>query len=80
MSASLINLNSSNVISTTNLAQNNAVTNQHDFNYLNQAALPKAIKMLSGINPIDARCIERILGNPLAEKRQDLNLLNLEQR
>ena len=78
--ASLEEIANANFIATTNLANQNAVSNQQHFNTLAQSILSKAINMVANTDPVDARCVERILGNPLTEKAQDQNIIRAESR
>lgn len=71
--ALLSNLAYSNVVSTTNLGQQNAVANQQAGNQINAPIVAKAVNTVSDLGPMDSRsAVDVLTNNELAQTIADL--------
>lgn len=71
--AILANLALANLIANTNLAQQNAVSNQQAMNELGIAVVGKTVNSISNLSPLEARsAVDVLTNNELAQSIADL--------
>jgi len=72
-SSMLSNLAYANLISNTNLGQQNAVSNQQALNQLGATVTGKSVNLLANLNPLEAVAAVKLdTGNDIAEQLSDL--------
>lgn len=72
-SSMLSNLAYANLISNTNLAQQNAVSNQQGLNQLGATVTGKSVNLVSNLNPLEAVAAVKLeTGNDVAEQLADI--------
>ena len=72
-SSMLSNLAYANLISNTNLAQQNAVSNQQGLNQLGATVTGKSVNLVSNLNPLEAVAAVKLdTGNDAAEQLADI--------
>jgi hypothetical protein len=72
-SSMLSNLAYANLISNTNLGQQNAVSNQQALNQLNATVTGKSVNLVANLNPLEAVAAVKLdTGNDIAEQLADL--------
>ena len=71
--AMLSNMAYSNMVSTTNISQQNAVSNQQSLNELGVTVLGKAVNTVANIDPMEGRSATYVLtGNEVADNVSDM--------
>jgi hypothetical protein len=72
-SSMLSNLAYANLISNTNLAQQNAVSNQQGLNQLGATVTGKSVNLVANLNPLEAVAAVKLdTGNDVAEQLADI--------
>ena len=72
-SSMLSNLAYANLISNTNLGQQNAVSNQQALNQLGATVTGKSVNLVANVNPLEAVAAVKLdTGNDIAEQLSDL--------
>ena len=69
----LSNLAYANLISNTNLAQQNAVSNQQGLNQLSETVTGKSVNLVANLNPLEAVATTKLdTGNDVSEQLADI--------